>query len=218
MNAGQVGKERLKLTKGSHGGGDEFLTAFAKFSAEHPGFMIFSHVDVVTVISVQSAFMRSQMVKERLLDGWKERNPLLMVTSSYCLDLFCWVPSVLSYTNGASGKHFKYHFLGIFQSIAHEAKLKKFPVIDQLFAGVSRSHSTFPNIFLTFYTFRSWILVKQIDWASLQCLLSSGPYEETASPMKNFQLRGRACCGDVRSIFEQVLHMLRALMKQSLQI
>ena len=57
LNAGRVGKERLKLTKDSHGGGDEFLAAFAKFSAEHPGFVIFSHVDVVTVISVQSAFM-----------------------------------------------------------------------------------------------------------------------------------------------------------------
>ena len=231
LNAGRVGKERLKLTKGSHGGGDEFLAAFAKFSAEHPGFVIFSHVDVVTVISVQSAFMRSQMVKERLLDGptnglvndaahgwWKERNSLLMVTSSYCPDLFCWVPGVLSYTNGASSEHFKYHFLGVFQSIAHEAELRKFPVIDQLFAGVRQSHSTFPNIFLTCYTLRSWISVKLSDWASLWHLLSSGHYEETIGLMKSFQSQGRACCGDVRSIFEQVLHVLHALMEQSLQI
>ena len=66
---GKLEKERLKLTKGSPGGGDEFLAAFVKFSAEHPGFVIFSHVHVVTVILVQSAFMQSQMVKECLLDG-----------------------------------------------------------------------------------------------------------------------------------------------------
>ena len=120
------------------------------------------------------------MVKEHLLDGpinrlvndaahgwWKERNSLLMVTSFYCPNLFCWVPGILSYTNGASGEHFKYHFLGVFQSIAHEAELRKFPVIDQLFAGVRQSHSTFPNIFLTCYTLRSWISVKLSDWASL---------------------------------------------------
>ena len=156
LNAGRVGKECLKLKKGSQIGGDAFIALFAKFSAEHPGFVIFSHVDVVTVVSVQSAFMRSQMVKERLLDGpinglvndaahgwWKERNSLLMVSSTYCPDLFCWVPGVLSYTNGASAEHFKYHFLGVFQSMAHEADSRKFPITDQLFAGVRHNFSQF---------------------------------------------------------------------------
>ena len=149
LNAGRVGKERLKLKKGSQIGGDAFIAAFAKFSAEHPGFVILSQLDAVTVISVQSVFMRSQMVKECLLDGpinglvndaahgwWKERNSLLMVSSTYCPDLLCWVPGVLSYTNGASAEHFKFHFIGVLQSIAHEAELKKFPVTDTLFSGV----------------------------------------------------------------------------------
>lgn len=149
LNAGRVGKDRLKLKKGSQLGGDAFIASFAKFSAEHPGFVILSQLDAVTVVSVQSVFMRSQMVKERLLDGpinglvndaahgwWKERNSLLMVTSTYCPDLLCWVPGVLSYTNGASTEHFKYHFIGVLQSISHEAESKKFPVTDALFAGV----------------------------------------------------------------------------------
>jgi hypothetical protein len=149
LNAGRVGKERLKLKTGSQIGGDAFIASFAKFSADHPGFVILSQLDEITVISVQTLFMRSQMVKERLLDGpinglvsdaahgwWKERKSLLMVSSTYCPDLLCWVPGVLSYTNGASAEHFKYHFIGVFQSIAHEAELKNFPVTDALFAGV----------------------------------------------------------------------------------
>ena len=149
LNAGRVGKERLKIKAKSHSGGDSLIAAFAKFSAEHPGFVIYSQLDSVTVISVQSSLMRSQLVKERLLEGpinglvsdaahgwWKERTSLLVVSSTYCPDLLCWVPGVLSYTNGASAEHFKYHFLGVIQSIAREAELKKHPIMDGLFAGV----------------------------------------------------------------------------------
>jgi hypothetical protein len=94
--------------------------------------------------------MRNQMVKERLLEGpinglvsnaahgwWKERTSLLVVSSTYCPDLLCWVPGVFSYTNGASAEHFKYHFLGVIQSIAREAELKKHPITDGLFSGVN---------------------------------------------------------------------------------
>ena len=49
--------------------GDSLIAAFAKFSTEHPGFVIYSQLDAVTVISVQSSLMRSQLVKERLLEG-----------------------------------------------------------------------------------------------------------------------------------------------------
>lgn len=149
LNAGRVGKVRNKLKAESHSGGDSFISAFAKFSAAHPGFVIYSQLDSVTVISVQSSFMRSQLVKERLLEGpinglvsdaahgwWKERTSLLVVSSTYCPALLCWVPGVLSYTNGASAEHFKYHFLGVIQSIAREAELKKHPITDGLFAGV----------------------------------------------------------------------------------
>ena len=150
LNAGRVGKERLKIKAKSLSGGDSLIAAFAKFSTEHPGFVIYSQLDSITVISVQSPLMRSQLVKERLLDGpinglvsdaahgwWKECTSLLVVSSTYCPDLLCWVPGVLSYTNGASSEHFKYHFLGVIQSIAREAELKKHPITDTLFAGVN---------------------------------------------------------------------------------
>lgn len=64
LNAGQVGEEQLKVKAKSHGGGDKFMAAFAKFSADHPGFVIYLQLNAVIVISVQSTLMRHQMVKE----------------------------------------------------------------------------------------------------------------------------------------------------------
>lgn len=161
VNAGRVGKERLKIKKGGQvGGSAAFISAFVKFSQEYPGFVIYSQLNIVTVISVQSPLMQMEKVKERLLDGpinslvndaahgwWKERTSLLVMSSSYCPDLLCWVPGVISYTNGASAEHFKYHFLAVLQSIAHEASLKGRRVTDKLFAGVRHSFpliSSFP--------------------------------------------------------------------------
>jgi hypothetical protein len=162
LNAGRVGKERLKIKKGSQISGDAFIASFSKFSADHPGFVIFSQLDTVTVVSVQSVLMRREMVKERLLNGpinglvndaahgwWKERNSLLMVSSTYCPDLLCWVPGVLSYTNGASAEHFKYHFLAVLQSIVHEADSRKFPVTDTLFAGVRSGSARLFSVMLS---------------------------------------------------------------------
>jgi hypothetical protein len=154
LNAGRVGKERLKLKHGSDaGGGDSFIAAFAKFSKEHPGFIIGSRIDEVSVISVQSDFMRSLLLNDYILDEpingmvndathswWRERNYLLMVTSAYCPELSCWVPGVLSFTNGASADHFTYHFLAVFQGIAREADSRKLEVKDELFAGVCCHH------------------------------------------------------------------------------
>jgi hypothetical protein len=199
VNAGRVGKERLKIKKGGQvGGGDAFISAFAKFSQEYRGFVIFSQLDVVTVISVQSVLMRTEMVKERLLDGpinglvndaahgwWKERTSLLVMSSSYCPDLLCWVPGVISYTNGASAEHFKCHFLAVLQSIAHEASLKGHPVTDKLFAGVRDQLLSISPFFLTFGGPRLWILAKLNALGSEWHSSSFGPFVLTLDPMTN---------------------------------
>ncbi|KIM36003.1 hypothetical protein M413DRAFT_32045 [Hebeloma cylindrosporum] len=173
VNAGRVGKERLKIKKGGLvGSGDEFISAFAKFTKEYPGFVIFSQLGAVTVICVQSPLMRTEMVKERLLDGpvnglvndaahgwWKEWTSLLVMSSSYCPDLLCWVPGVISYANGASGEHFKCHFMAVLESIAHEAGLKGHPIVDKLFTGVmdfsEAERLGFTMAFIEFWTIRS---------------------------------------------------------------
>lgn len=149
LNAHRVSKEKKKI-KNLTGHGDSFIAAFAEFSKDHPGFVVHAQLGEVTVISLQSPFMVSQLVKDGSIDGpvngtvndaahgwWKQRTSLLMITSAYSPDLLCWVPGLFSYTNGASAQHFKYHFVGLFQSIAAEAEGRKILVKDHLFSGVS---------------------------------------------------------------------------------
>ena len=68
---------------------------------------------------------------------WKDRKALLMISSTYCPVLHCWVPEVVSYTKGASRNHFAAHFLAVLQSIALEAEMRGIYVTDDLFKNVS---------------------------------------------------------------------------------
>ena len=148
LNADRVRKEKQKVKKGEPQGGDSFVAVFAKFSAERPGFVIYSQIGVVTVITLQTSFMALQLVKDNLdesLNGlvsdaahgwWRQRTSLLVITSAYSPQLLAWAPGVFLYTNGASAEHYKYHFLVLFQSIAHEAQRQGIKVVDKMFAGV----------------------------------------------------------------------------------
>jgi hypothetical protein len=149
LNTDRIRKERQRVRKGEGRGGDSFLGDFAKFTSDHPGFVIYSQMGEVTVIVMQSAFMASQLVKNGILEGpvnglisdaahgfWLNRNSILIVTSSHSPQLFCWVPTIFTYSNGSSAEHYKLHFLALFQSIAHEAEREHVSVTDELFAGV----------------------------------------------------------------------------------
>lgn len=150
VNADRVNKEKQKYSRRQGMTGDAFVTAFSDFCKKNPGFVIFSHVADVTVISFQSAFMASQLVKEGVLDGpvnglvsdathsfFKDREAKLVISSIYSPDLACWVPGIFSYTNGLTIQHYKYHFAALFQSIANEARLRSIEITDEMFAGVS---------------------------------------------------------------------------------
>ncbi|KAF9552882.1 hypothetical protein CPC08DRAFT_767975 [Agrocybe pediades] len=149
LNADRIAKERSKMRKEGTLSADGLIAAFSAFSKSHPHFVRRSTLGEVTVISVQTSFMRSQLVKDKKLDGpingmvsdaahgwWKERTSLLIVSSTYCPVLRAWAPGVLSYSNGASGEHFQYHFLAVLEGIAEEAESRDIPVTDTLFAGV----------------------------------------------------------------------------------
>ncbi|KAG6916293.1 hypothetical protein DXG01_007490 [Tephrocybe rancida] len=129
-------------------GGDSFIDKFTMFETTHPDFVVLAAMGKTTVVSTQTSFMCSQLVKDQELNGpinglvsdaahgwWAVHNHLLMVTSVYCPVLLCWVPALLSFTNGASAQHFKYHFLALFQSISDEAEERQIEVEDRLLAG-----------------------------------------------------------------------------------
>ncbi|KAF5319355.1 hypothetical protein D9619_008890 [Psilocybe cf. subviscida] len=151
MNSSRVAKERTKIVKGEGGAtGDYFFKQLEKFHQEYPSLIMDSNMDGGSVvISLQSPFMRSQLVrKERLpnpVNGtvndaahgwWKERNSLLMISSVYCDDLNHWLPGMISYMNGATIEHYTRHFFTFFQSVIQEAEESNVALNDALFVGV----------------------------------------------------------------------------------
>ncbi|CAA7271430.1 unnamed protein product [Cyclocybe aegerita] len=148
-NADRVSKERSKIKQGADVGGDGFIAAFKKLEEDHPEFVVSSTFGIVTVVSLQTPFMRSLLVRDTTLEEpvngtvndathgwWSERNALLIVTSVYDVKTQSWSPSLFSYSNGARTLHFKYHFVALFQGIAEEADSRGIDIEDRLFAGV----------------------------------------------------------------------------------
>ena len=104
----------------------------------------------LTVISVQTAFMRSQLVQEGALAGplngiisdaahkfWRAPNTLVMLSSIYCTLLRCWMPALISYMNGASAAHYALHFEALFRSIQDELESQGTMVVaDEHLSGV----------------------------------------------------------------------------------
>ncbi|KAF9545917.1 hypothetical protein CPC08DRAFT_649234, partial [Agrocybe pediades] len=131
-NRDRVDKERQEIVRSLDSGGDKFIFTFADFCRDHPEAIVYSVFGEVTVISVQTPFMRSNLIKDDALTGpvngivndathsyWKEKNALLMISSCYCPILFCWLPGLMSYTNGGTEQHFTHHFYALFTTMAH---------------------------------------------------------------------------------------------------
>lgn len=133
-------------------GGDKFLRAYSNFKAEYEGFIrraVFAE-DGVTVICVQTAFMRSQLVHENDIDEpvngivtdgahkfFQDAQAILIVSSTFSIFASRWFPGLESYSNGATSAHYRVHFLELFISIEEEAQSRSLDVVDGLFAGVS---------------------------------------------------------------------------------
>ena len=180
LNIDRVTRERQRIKRecGSTNG-DDFIESFSKFTTENPDFVLLENIGSVTVIALQSPFMASQLVREEKLDlpingfvndaahgWWKERNHLLMITSVYSPELACWIPGLMSFTNGATADHFKWHFLALFESIAEEVGCQKIIINDELFAGVGQSYNLLSaRVFqrvtdICSILYRLWTLVK----------------------------------------------------------
>jgi len=189
INADRVAKEWQKIRRGTNGfgTGDLFIATFADFDMKHPGFLVSEVFGSITVISFQTPFMLSRLVHEYIDDDavnglvndaahgwWKEANLLLMITSVYSPDLNCWVPGLLSYTNGATTNHFSHHFRALFEGIAVEAERRGIEVEDRLFVGVSFCFSTSLSSFKVLIIDRLWISVKPSGTDSSKASSHSG--------------------------------------------
>ncbi|KAJ6523273.1 hypothetical protein DFH09DRAFT_1420994, partial [Mycena vulgaris] len=154
VNADRIKYERRKILQGrgpgGHGG-DNFIKEFAKFEAANPGFIRTSQFGLVSVIVMQTSFMAARLIKSSSVDAeavngivsdaahgvWRERNSLLIVSSTYePVQLKCWVPGIVSYSNGGTIQHYRIHFFELFVSMAEECDARGIEVTDDLFANV----------------------------------------------------------------------------------
>ncbi|KAJ7725505.1 hypothetical protein B0H14DRAFT_2410571, partial [Mycena olivaceomarginata] len=152
FNAERIKYERRRILKGARRpGGDSFSEAFARFEEKHPGFILESQFADVSVIVMQTPFMLSKLVKSVIDDDavngivsdaahgfWQERNGILIISSTFEPDrLKCWVPGVMSYSNGGTADHYRIHFVHLFMRMARECVSREIEVTDGLFANVS---------------------------------------------------------------------------------
>ncbi|KAI9069787.1 hypothetical protein FKP32DRAFT_1547654, partial [Trametes sanguinea] len=164
-------QRKIKQTTAALSVGDQFLSAFSRFCEDHAGFVLQSVIGPVSVISVQTATLRGELVKDAPLSGsdgnlngivsdaahgfWRDRSALLIISSTFSPRLRCWVPGIFSYANGASSAHYKLHFLALFQSMAYEARLRNVPIDDALFSNVvdfsEAEHTGFTDAFVEFW-------------------------------------------------------------------
>ncbi|EIW84332.1 hypothetical protein CONPUDRAFT_142660 [Coniophora puteana RWD-64-598 SS2] len=175
VNIDRVTKDRQKLKASVPRGGDTFIFDFSHFDRSHPNFVTSTQVGNVTVLTMQSKFMKTLLLKDHITDEpvngfvtdathkyFADHNALLLITATYSLELTRWVPVQFAYLNGATAAHYRQHFLALFKSIALQAIERKIPVTDDLFAGVvdfsDAERIGFEEAFVDF-----WNLHRQID-------------------------------------------------------
>ncbi|KAI0683118.1 hypothetical protein BC835DRAFT_1311235 [Cytidiella melzeri] len=151
-NQDRLKAERRAVKTGQSSGGDRFIAEYTQFCRDYPGFIIHPHFNIAVVVSMQSEFMASQLIKDPIFSNpsdpvegivsdaahgfWREKNHLLIVSSIYSPLLNCWVPGVLSFSNGATAEHYQHHFRALFKSIAQQAEKRNIELQFHHFSGV----------------------------------------------------------------------------------
>ncbi|KAJ7825903.1 hypothetical protein B0H14DRAFT_2368617, partial [Mycena olivaceomarginata] len=136
FNKDRLAYERTRILKPTRVFKDNhFLEQIAAFEHRHPNFAPRVYIEgKVTVIVLQSPFMRRMLLKDTVEDDavngivsdashgfFKQRNELLMVSSVFePKNLQCWVPAMMSYFNGSTVDHYRIHFFHLLRSIAEE--------------------------------------------------------------------------------------------------
>lgn len=122
LNADRLKFERWRVqhwSGNSTQGGDDFVAIFATFEREFPGFVVFSQFYWVTVIIMQTRYMASKLLKDRIdsdaVNGiiseaahgyFLDPTTLLIISSVFGIELYRWIPGIMTYSNGASEEHY----------------------------------------------------------------------------------------------------------------
>lgn len=191
-NVDRVRKEQQKLRQeglATDSSGQSFLGQLRHFQTEHPH--LIRHLEIAAgkaMICLQNETMRKIALldidvadlraRDPDLDGpfalglvsdaahgfWNDRNAILIFTSAYSQRLGCWVPVLISYSDGQSADHYQCHFSNLFESLAEYADSEGIPVTKELFAMVRRCFRN-DQIPLTYIFF-----LQSVDFSSAQRL------------------------------------------------
>ena len=156
INKDRISYERNKIKaqySETNPSGDTInVQAFASFCEENEDFVVQSIFGKTTVISMHNPVLLSELVRasqitDEAVNGiltdaahgyWKTHNNLLIVSSAYSVLLHCWVPGLLSYTNGATERHYSLHFQALFRIITKEHEQRGLNASDDaIFGNVS---------------------------------------------------------------------------------
>ncbi|KAF7292078.1 hypothetical protein MIND_01234200 [Mycena indigotica] len=156
LNPRRVAYERDKVLGkiGKKAQGANFRQDIDKFISElSPDWTCVVHdEDNIQLVVLQSQFMRQLSIKDRIeeeaVNGivsdaahnyFRRKNHYLFVSSVFEPEhLKCWVPIVMSYSNGVSAAHYKPHFLQVYEGLRVEYKQLPTPrpSFDKLSANV----------------------------------------------------------------------------------
>ncbi|KAJ7196708.1 hypothetical protein GGX14DRAFT_318451, partial [Mycena pura] len=151
-----------------------FIPRIEEFKRKHPRW----NVDVywsnnIHVVVLQSPWQRRVSLKDvdprEAVNGivsdachnyWAGKNELLFLSSTFePRFLKCWVPVLMSYSNGASAEHYRIHFLHLFRGLARQCDYINCAVDDELFANVvdfsDAQRNGFILAFVDFWTTRA---------------------------------------------------------------
>ncbi|KAG2140158.1 hypothetical protein DEU56DRAFT_735326 [Suillus clintonianus] len=164
LNTARVNLERKKVFAMSRG--KDIIAEFTEFQRQHPNFVIFHTFDPVAVVITQSPTMLSFLVKNHsngiISDAahgfWAERNDLLIISSVFSDALQCWVPGVMTWSNGGTEAHYRHHFRALFETMAGEYERQNIILTDDLFANVvdfsQAERAGFINAYVEFWMVR----------------------------------------------------------------
>ncbi|KAF5368795.1 hypothetical protein D9757_012291 [Collybiopsis confluens] len=144
-----VAYQRRKI-KSQAQGGHSFLRQFSAWQQQHPGVVRTSITnEKVSIVSIQTEWIRDRIISETVTAGplngmvsdgahgyWNHSSLVLIITSTFSKKLQIWVPNLFTYSDGTSSEHYRYHFKGVFQSIAELAELKGVKLVDEMFEMV----------------------------------------------------------------------------------